>query len=153
MSQAYIMNVLEDEEGFVAVVYDDATGKPIAPGTPLQGFATIGHGILVDERRGGGITEAESQFLMGNRVTLARNELTDRITFWSDLPMDCQDALILMAYQMGVNGVMGFRKMLGALRLGDREAAADEALDSKWARQTSARAQRVAALIRGEETV
>lgn len=54
-----------------------------------------------------------------------------------------------MAYQLGVSGVLRFRKMLEALRAGDREKAAEEALDSAWATQTPERAQRVARLIRG----
>jgi lysozyme len=54
-----------------------------------------------------------------------------------------------MAYQLGPSGVVAFKKMLAALEAGDRIAAAEAALDSKWATQTPNRAQRVAALIRG----
>lgn len=151
MSQSRVLDVLEREEDFVPYVYDDDTGEAITPDKPLKGFATIGHGILVDVRRGGGITEAESRWLMGNRVDSIRQALKNRIAFWSDLSIDCQDALILMAYQMGVNGVLGFRRMLKALESGNRQEAADEALDSQWAKQTPARARRVALIIQGED--
>ena len=53
-----------------------------------------------------------------------------------------------MAYNLGVPRLLGFERMWAALAAGDYERAADEALDSKWARQVGARAARVAALIR-----
>ena len=48
-----------------------------------------------------------------------------------------------MAYQMGVNGVMGFRKMLGAIVNGNYRLAAQEGMDSRWANQTPNRAKRL----------
>ena len=45
---------------------------------------------------------------------------------------------------MGVEGVQGFSKMIAALQVGDYPRAADEALDSLWAKQTPARARDVA---------
>jgi lysozyme len=56
-----------------------------------------------------------------------------------------------MAYQMGVEGVCGFKTMLRCLEAGELEKAAGAALNSRWAKvQTPARAKRVAAMIRGE---
>lgn len=45
--------------------------------------------------------------------------------------------LVEMAYQMGVNGVLGFGNMWRALEKGDFELAAACMLDSKWAREDS----------------
>ena len=39
--------------------------------------------------------------------------------------------------------------MIKAFKVGDYPLAADEALDSKWATQVGARAERIANLIRG----
>lgn len=62
---------------------------------------------------------------------------------------DVRQAVVLsMAYQMGVTGVLAFVKMLDAI---DRRAygeAAEEMLDSVWARQTPKRAQRHAWMMR-----
>ncbi len=131
-----IIDRLKDEEGFVPHAYQDHLG-----------FWTIGHGILIDERKGCGITADESEALLRNRVERYAAELD------ADLPWlhnsACRDAVILMAYQMGVRGLLGFGKMLAAMEAGDRAKAADEALDSRWAHQTPARAERVAAMIRG----
>jgi lysozyme len=43
---------------------------------------------------------------------------------------------------------MNFTKMWAALREGDFDKAADEAIDSKWAEQTPGRAYEVSEMIR-----
>ena len=53
-----------------------------------------------------------------------------------------------MAYQIGVNGLLKFKKMISAIEFGDWEEAERQALDSKWAKQTPARAHRHAKVIR-----
>ena len=133
-----IQGILEQEEGFVPHAYKDSLG-----------YWTIGHGILIDKNKGGGITEEESRYLMGNRLYKIRDELNHRLPWLWGQPTDCQDALVLMAYQMGVGGVCDFHHMLAHMESGDRAEAADEALKSLWARQTPVRAKRVADMIRG----
>lgn len=44
-------------------------------------------------------------------------------------------SLIDMAFNMGRSSLMGFKDMRGAIKLGDWNKAADEALDSKWKRE------------------
>jgi lysozyme len=58
-----------------------------------------------------------------------------------------------MMYQMGEQGLFEFRRMWTALDKLDFELAAQEALDSVWAKQTPDRAERIAEVIRtGEMT-
>ncbi len=59
-----------------------------------------------------------------------------------------RDAVINMAFQLGVPGLMKFKKTLQALARCDWQHAAEEALNSKWAKQTPNRADRVAWQIR-----
>ena len=59
-----------------------------------------------------------------------------------------QMVIINMCYQMGVSGVMKFKKALKAMQDGNWEKAADEMLDSKWARQTSDRAIELSNIVR-----
>ena len=128
---------LEVDEGFKPHVYKDS-----------EGYDTIGHGILVDARKGGGITVDESRMLLRNRLMLAIHRLDKLRPGWRIYPGRVSDALANMAYQMGADGLNGFTKMWAALDREDFEAAADEALDSKWAKQTPNRARRMANLIR-----
>ena len=48
-----------------------------------------------------------------------------------------------MAYQLGVNGVLKFKKMIEALRSKDYKEASKQGLDSLWAKQTPQRANRL----------
>lgn len=60
-----------------------------------------------------------------------------------------QGVLLSMAYQLGMAGLLKFRRMWAAVREGDWDRAADEALDSTVAReQTPARWQRHAERLR-----
>lgn len=56
--------------------------------------------------------------------------------------------IVSMCYQMGIHGVLGFNRMWAAIERQDWNEAADEMLDSRWARQTPERAQRHAQVMR-----
>jgi lysozyme len=49
-----------------------------------------------------------------------------------------------MAFQMGTKGLLAFRRTLGSIEDGQYSEAALEMLDSTWAKQTPARAMRLA---------
>lgn len=58
------------------------------------------------------------------------------------------DILTSMAYQMGVSGLAAFHNMLAAIIAEDWEEAVRQMLNSAWATQTPARAQRHADVMR-----
>ena len=60
-----------------------------------------------------------------------------------------QTVIINMCYQMGVSGTMKFKKALSAMKNGEWDTAANELLDSRWARQTPNRANELAEMTRG----
>ena len=112
------------------------------------GFWTIGVGRLIDKERGGGLSPDEIEYLLNNDIERVHYQLTKRIAFWDRLTSSQQQALCNMAFQLGVGGLLGFRKMLAALERGDKSTAEAEALDSRWARQTPNRAREVAAMLK-----
>lgn len=130
---------LERDEGFVPHAYQDSLG-----------FWTIGFGTLIDERRGGGISREFAHMLLERGAVRRWNDLCREKPFLVMLPEHVQRAVANMAYQLGVGGVLGFKNMLAALERFDFHTASREALASKWATQTPPRAERVAALMRGE---
>jgi len=68
---------------------------------------------------------------------------------WQRLSEERKGVLFRMVYQLGYEGVKSFRKMLSALEEGDYGRAADEMLNSKWAREDSPlRAMREATIMR-----
>lgn len=148
--QAAMLAQLRDDEADGGrpnlVVYDDATGRPIGPGSVVQGHPTIGIGRCLDTH---GISPAEAEVMFGSDVATA--ETARRAVFtWSDaLDYVRRDALTNMAFELGAGGLAGFVHMGEALRAGDWQAAHDAALDSAWARELarfgSRRARRIAA--------
>lgn len=61
-----------------------------------------------------------------------------------------QRAVGNMTFQMGLGGVLKFKKMLAALQVKDYTTARREALNSAWARQTPQRAKRVTDLMKDD---
>ena len=68
---------------------------------------------------------------------------------WLDsVPPAVQGVLVEMSYQMGVTGVSKFKKALHAMQMFQWKIAADELLDSRWAKQTPNRAKELSDIIR-----
>ena len=130
-----LIEEIKREEGFVPVVYLDVKGKK-----------TIGYGTLLED----GISEVEAEMLLRHRLALMAEELErSRVgEVYANLKADARRALLDMAYNMGVPGLLGFQKMWAALAEGDYDRAASEALDSVYARELPARAGRVAERMR-----
>ena len=112
------------------------------------GFQTIGVGRLIDQRKGGGISKAESAYLLANDIEAKTAELTARLPWLYLLDPVRRGALTNMAFQLGVEGLMGFRNSLELMRTGNYREAADNFMKSKWANQTPNRARRVTDQIR-----
>lgn len=132
---------IEAEEGFRSHVYDDS-----------EGWKTIGIGRLVDEKKGGGITKEEAYFLLDNDIDRVEKQLDQYIAWWRTLSDTRQRALLNCSYQLGVGGLLKFSIALGYLQNSKYNLAADEFLNSRWAKQTPARAKRIADMIRYGET-
>lgn len=128
-----LIDQLIRDEGEVLYAYQDSAG-----------YWTIGAGVLIDHRKGGGITHSESRFLLWNRITTARDGLLSALPWVRSLDAVRQDCLVNMAFNLGVAGLLAFPKTLAAVKAGDWTAAAAEMADSTWARQVGDRAKRLA---------
>ena len=104
---------------------------------------TIGYGRNLDDL---GITGEEADLLFENDFLRAKAgaEQFDAYERMDDIR---RGVLIEMVFQMGVNGVSKFKRFLNAAQLEDWPRAAEEMLDSKWAKQTPERAQELARLM------
>ena len=131
---------LIDHEGFSGSVYNDHLG-----------FATIGIGRLVDERRGGGISLDEARYLLRNDIMWRLHSLREKLPWFDNAPENTKRALLNMCFQLGIKGLLKFKRTLKLIENGDYRAAADEALRSNWARQTPGRAEEVAGWIRNSK--
>ena len=114
------------------------------------GIMTIAVGRNLEDRE---LSEDEIDYLLANDIQIVENELDNGLSWWRDLDEVRQRALADLAFNMGLPRLHGFVKMLDGLQRRDYHAAADELLDSKYAKQVGARSERVANMIRtGEDS-
>jgi len=108
------------------------------------GFWTIGVGRLIDARKpGSGLRPEEITFLLNNDIDDRIDQLSRRLSWFETLDSARQGVLLNMSFQMGVDGLMGFKNTLKLVEQGHYESAAENMLLSKWAKQTPARAKRM----------
>jgi lysozyme len=135
---------LRHDESTVLRVYDDANGHPIVPGSHVIGHPTIGIGRALDVN---GISDDEATDMLWADMARYAEELMP-LPWFAGLDRGRRRAVMNMRHQMGLNGLLGFRKMIAAIGVGNYVAAAAAGLDSQWARtQSPARAVRVMALL------
>lgn len=121
-------------------------GLRLKPYRCTAGRLTIGVGRNLDDR---GISQAEALVLLGNDIEESWAGLVRQAPWVAAAPEPVQEALANMAFNMGVEGLMAFRRTLALLEQRRYAEAACEMLRSKWAGQVGARAERLAAMVRG----
>jgi len=129
-----LLESIKHHEGFVEHVYDDSLGIP-----------TIGYGFAIKDLV---LEEDLCDEILLRKLRILGRSVMGKFPFFDSLPSDCKSVLMEMCYQLGVRGVSKFKKALKAMDDGDWEKAADEMLDSKWAKQTPNRAKEMSNIIR-----
>jgi lysozyme len=124
------------------VVYDDATGKPIVPGSHVIGHPTIGYGRALDVN---GLTPIEALDLLHNSEDETEAELDKALPWWRNLDDVRQVVMLSLAYNMGIGdatagtGLLGFHTTLTRWQAGDYVSAAAGLRASKWFTQVGKR--------------
>jgi lysozyme len=107
------------------------------------GFLTIGVGRLIDKRKGGGISRTEAEYLLDNDIAKRTSAIAQALPWTAALDEARRGVLVNMAFQMGVNGLLGFKNTLAAFERKDWPAVAAGMRDSDWHEQTPNRADRL----------
>lgn len=133
----YLGRDLELDEGRVPYVYADSLG-----------YWTIGVGCLVDKRKGGKLLPEEIDFILANRMKRALAGVIGEPWYPAvkDDPVRLA-AILNMQYQLGSESDEAFVTTFAAVARKDWKSAAAGMRASLWAKQTPARAKRVAATI------
>jgi lysozyme len=121
-------------------------GLRLKPYRDTVGKLTIGVGRNLDDA---GIDREEALHLLDNDIRRAGEVMRRALDWWPALDDVRKRALINMYVNLGWPRLRKFRRMLGAMKRGDFDTAAAEALDSRWAEQVGKRATRIAKLIKG----
>lgn len=130
-------SILRQEEGKKLRLYRCTAGK-----------LTIGIGYNIEDR---GLPDDIVEELFRRDLDALRRSCLG-VPEYAGLDPVRQGVIERMVFQMGTDGVIAFKGFRGALKLTAWKLASDEMLDSKWARQTPARARREAdRMLRGIE--
>jgi lysozyme len=136
---ASAIDLVRAQEGCRLAAYRDTRGVLTC------GFGHTGpdvyEGMTVSQER------ADTWLYSDMRVATIDAALVIGSQYWNSLNDARRAALISMALNLGRERLAGFRKMIAAIRRGDWDAAAREALDSEWARQVPGRAKVDAGMI------
>lgn len=106
-----------------------------------EGIETIGVGHNL---RAKAISQRAVEVILEDDVTDTIRELHEALPWLKDLSDARQGVLINMAFNLGVQGLLGFKNTLKAIQEGRWEDAKQGILDSKYAKQVGPRAHRLA---------
>lgn len=109
---------------------------------------TIGIGRNLEDV---GITREEADFLLKGDMERVQAQLDERFPEWKTLSPVRKMVILNMAFNMGVNGLLQFRKTIAFIQFQLWEDAANEMLNSKWAEQVGARARRLSQAMKTDQ--
>lgn len=120
-------------------------GLRLKPYLDSRGFATIGVGRCLETQ---GISQEEAMYLLNRDIIRVHNECHGAFTWFSTLNHARKAVIISMVFNLGLEGVKGFRRTLECLDHQDYQGAASEMLRSEWSTQVGARALELAKMMR-----
>ena len=131
-----LLERIKEHEGFREKVYKCT-----------EGFDTIGYGFAVKDLV---LDKDIAEEILLRKVESLISRVRKKFNWLDTVPQAVQGVLVEMSYQMGLSGVSKFKKALHAMQMLQWSVAADELLDSRWAKQTPNRAQELSDIIRSQ---
>ena len=122
-------------------------GKENKPYRCTADKLTIGVGRNLEDK---GLTDDEIMYLLENDIKEAEQDL-EQFDWYSKLKWERKRAVIDMRINLGLRGLLSFKKMIAKIESEEWEEAAYEMLDSKWAAQVGMRSERLAKMMRTGE--
>ena len=123
-----LKEMLIKNEGMELKVYRCTSGK-----------LSCGVGRNIEEN---GISIDEAELMLKNDMDGVFADLDRNIPFWESMPYNIRLVLADMCFNLGINRLLKFSKMLEAMEERDFELAGEELLDSTYAVQVKGRAKR-----------
>ncbi len=124
-------------------------GLRLKPYRCTAGKLTIGIGRNLDDC---GISQSEAYIMLINDIMNCEKQLQAKIPdIYNGLDEVRKSVLLNMCFNLGINGLLGFKNTLAFVKAGDWERAANNMLVSKWAKQVGRRAIELSELMRKGE--
>jgi lysozyme len=121
-------------------------GLRLKPYRCTAGKLTIGVGRNLDDS---GISLSEAYIMLINDIMNCEKQLQSKIPdIYNGLDEVRKSVLLNMCFNLGINGLLGFKNTLAFVKAGDWERAANNMLVSKWAKQVGRRAIELSELMR-----
>lgn len=130
MNRGQLSAQLHVDEGKRPRIYLDTVGK-----------WTGGVGRNLSDRP---FSDDEIALMLANDIATCERDLDRALPWWRTMSDARQQALCNMCFNLGISRLLGFKKMLALLEARRWIDAANESLNSKWADQVGARADRIA---------
>jgi lysozyme len=96
----------------------------------------------------GEITEGMIDRLLDISITTATNNCRDIYPGFDGFSETRRFALIDLCFNLGVNGLLKFKKAMAAIKIGDWNEAANQFCDSDWFTQVGVRGPEIVGMIR-----
>ena len=112
----------------------------LKPYRDTVGKLTIGVGRNLDDV---GIFRDEAMTMLDNDINRTVVDLQAHLPVFATLNDVRQNAIINMAFNLGIGGLLKFHHMITAMEAGDFDQASAQGLDSAWAKEVGDRATRL----------
>lgn len=140
MSITCLEDQLRRDESNRQFAYDDATSGTLLRNQTLKGNLTIGVGRNLTAK---GLSQKERDFLLANDIQEANVALEVNFPWTMELDAVRKGALVNMVFNEGIAHLSSFQVAMQKMKAKDYPGAAAAFLDSLWAKQVGARAQRL----------
>ena len=141
MTTPLLVDDLMHDEGLRLAAYPD----PQSGGDPW----TIGYGHTGADVTAGTVwTRSEAADTLIEDIAIAQSELDEKLPWWRTLDDVRQDVMVEMAFNLGVDGLLGFQRTLAAIEVARWATASADMLLSAWAGEVGDRAARLATMMR-----
>ena len=134
-----LRDTLKIDEGVKYEIYNDHLGYPT--------FG-IGHLVVESDQEHGQpvgtpVDEARVNAVFEKDVAIMIDEAKKIFPNLDSLPEEAQQVIVNMTFNMGRPRLSQFKKFIAGVNAGDWNKAAVEMMDSRWAKQVGARAERL----------
>ena len=139
---------IKNSEGFVDHIY-----------LCSEGYPTVGFGFRVDCLSpdelacNNGVPEPmpieNADKILDIKIRKLINSVNKRLPWLESKPIELQEVVYEMGYQLGIPGLMSFKNTLRFMEIGNYYQASQNMLQSKWFKQTPTRVRRLSNIVAG----
>jgi len=123
-------------------------GLRLKPYRCTAGKLTIGYGRNLDDN---GISQDEAEIMLSNDIRAVKVAVYSALPWVYSMDENRQMVILNMAYNLGIAGLLEFRRFLHSAEFREYQTAAKRMLESLWATQVGNRATYLAKVMESGE--